>query len=115
MADLRAVVPRAVVPQEADLRAAASHSKDRVDTADRAISRSAAAAVAVAPRDPMVAAVAVADIAVDLAAAAATAVVVAAAVAVATVGRVVRGAGAEPDFLDPRVTLAARAANSWVR
>jgi hypothetical protein len=45
----------------------------------------------------------------------ATVVVVAAAVVVATVGRVVRGAGAEPDFLDPRVTLAARAANSWVR
>jgi hypothetical protein len=85
----------------------ASHSKGRVDTAGRATSRSAVA-VAVAPRDPMVAAVAVADIAVDLAAAAATAVVVAAAVAVATVGRVVRGAGAEsrPHLVNP--ALAAR-------
>jgi hypothetical protein len=57
----------------------------------------------------MVAAVAVADIAVDLAAAAvATVVVVAAAVVVATVGRVVRGAGAEsrPHLVNP--ALAAR-------
>ena len=73
---------------------------------------------AAAPRDHRVVAAAVA--AVDIAAApvvAAVAVVAAvvAAAAAVTVGRVVRGAAAEPSFFDSRVTPGARTANSGVR